>query len=223
MYFHHVIAGEIIMLSDEALLKSFTLFFVLLNPFLLSIYLLDLITDLRTEVFARVLVRGALISSVVFCLFSWGGEAIFSDYLQVEFASFQVFGGVVFLLIGIRFVFTGADSIRATRGKPEHLAGSIAMPFMIGPGTVSASVVIGARHTLPTAFSVIVLTLALTVLLVIAIKFAHDFMKERNARLVDRYMEVVGRVSALLIGTIAVEMIFEGVASWLGKSMPQPM
>jgi multiple antibiotic resistance protein len=141
----------------------------------------------------------------------------------VEFASFQVFGGVVFLLIGIRFVFTGADSIRATRGKPEHLAGSIAMPFMIGPGTVSASVVIGARHTLPTAFSVIVLTLALTVLLVIAIKFAHDFMKERNARLVDRYMEVVGRVSALLIGTIAVEMIFEGVVSWLGKSMPQLM
>jgi hypothetical protein len=33
MYFHHVIAVEIIMLSDEAQLKSFTLFFVLLNPF----------------------------------------------------------------------------------------------------------------------------------------------------------------------------------------------
>jgi small neutral amino acid transporter SnatA (MarC family) len=77
MYFHHVIAGEIIMLSDEPLPKSCALFFVLLNPFLLSIYLLDLITDLKTEVFARVLVRGALISSIVFCLFSWGGEAIF--------------------------------------------------------------------------------------------------------------------------------------------------
>lgn len=58
-------------LSDELLLKSSTLFFVLLNPFLRSIYLLDLITDLKTEVFARV--RGAPISSVVFCLFSWGG------------------------------------------------------------------------------------------------------------------------------------------------------
>ena len=29
------------------------------------------------------------------------------------------------------------------RGAPEHLAGTIAMPFMIGPGTISAAVVTG--------------------------------------------------------------------------------
>ena len=44
---------------DEFYLKSFTLFFVLLNPFLLSIYLIDLITDLQMDVFSRMLLRGA--------------------------------------------------------------------------------------------------------------------------------------------------------------------
>lgn len=34
------------------------------------------------------------------------------------------------------------------RGKAEHLAGSVAMPFMIGPGTVNASVIIGTKHNL---------------------------------------------------------------------------
>jgi len=205
---------------QEPHVSSFLLFFALLNPFLLSIYLIDLITDLKPGVFMRVLVRGTLISAVVFSLFAWGGDAIFSQYLRVRFASFQVFGGVIFLLIGIRFVFSGADALRSIRGQPEHLAGSIAMPFMIGPGTVSASVVIGARLPVLEAFAVIALTLALTVGMVLALKFVHDYVKEYNKALVDRYIEVVGRLSALLIGTFALEMLFEGIGTWLQDTTP---
>jgi multiple antibiotic resistance protein len=201
-------------------LASFLLLFALLNPFLMSIYLIDLISDLGVTVFLRVLARGAIISGIVFMGFTWGGDAIFSEYLHVRFASFHVFGGVVFLLIGVRFVFSGVDAMRSMRGQPEHVAGSIAMPFMIGPGTVSASVVVGARLPLPNAAAVIFLTLAFTVVLVTAIKIAHDYVKERNARIIDRYMEIVGRLSALLIGTIAVEMIFEGLGSWLQNTAP---
>ncbi len=203
------------MLDSQSLLQSFTLFFSLLNPFLLSIYLLDLITDLDTRTFYRVLIRASLISGAVFWLFAWGGESIFTRYLQVRFASFQLFGGIIFLLIGIRFVFSGVAAVRASRGPPEHLAGSIAMPFLIGPGTVSAAVVIGARHDFLLSGLIIFGTLALTMTLVVALKVVHDYVKDRNARLIDRYMEVVGRISALLIGTIAVEMILVGGDAWL--------
>jgi small neutral amino acid transporter SnatA (MarC family) len=205
----------------EPHVSSALLLFALLNPFLMSIYLLDLITELPRAVFVRVLARDALISALVFSVFAWGGDAIFSGVLQVRFASFQVFGGIIFLAIGLRFVFKGADAMRTIRGQPEHLAGSIAMPFMIGPGTLSASVVVGARLPVPDAIGVIFATLAVTVALVAAIKLAHDLLKERNARLVDRYIEIVGRVSALLIGTFAVEMIFEGIGGWLEDPAPQ--
>ena len=205
----------------EPHIASFLLLFALLNPFLMSVYLLDLITDLPREMFVKVLARGALVSAIVFSLFAWTGDAIFSDVLHVRFASFQVFGGIIFLAIGVRFVFSGADAMRAIRGQPEHIAGSIAMPFMIGPGTVSASVVVGARLPLPDAVMVIFATLAAAVGLVAAIKFAHDYLKERNARVVDRYIEIVGRTSALLIGTFAVEMIFEGVGTWLEDTAPK--
>ena len=110
--------------------------------------------------------------------------------------------------------------MRVVRGQPEHLAGSIAMPFMIGPGTVSASVVVGTRLPMPGAIAVIIATLALTVAFVTALKVAHDYLKERNARLIDRYVEVVGRLSALLIGTFSVEMIFEGLGSWPQNTAP---
>ncbi|MBX3234104.1 MAG: MarC family protein [Labilithrix sp.] len=195
--------------------KSFLLLFMLLNPFLMSVYLLDLIHDLRVATFVRVLARGAVIAGSAFCFFAWTGDAIFSDYLQVRFASFQVFGGIVFLIIGVRFVFEGVQTIRKLRGPVEHVAGSIALPFMIGPGTVSASVVIGARLPLAGAIAVIVIVMLSTVLLLFLLKLVHDRVKVTNARLTERYLEVVGRISALLIGTFSVEMILDGVTTWL--------
>ena len=70
------------------------------------------------------------------------------------------------------------------------------------------------------SIAIIAATLLLTVALVTALKLAHDYLKERNARLFDRYVEVVGRLSALLIGTFAVEMLFEGLGSWLQNTAP---
>lgn len=195
--------------------KSFLLLLTLLNPFMMSIYLLDLIHELETRAFARVLGRGVLIAGLAFAFFAWTGDAVFSRYLQVRFASFQVFGGIIFLLIGIRFVFEGVGTIRRLRGAPEQLAGSIAMPFMIGPGTVSASIVVGARHPLVGALAVIAAALFATTCVVLLIKVLHEQLKERSARLTDRYIEIVGRVSALVIGTFSVEMIMEGLTTWL--------
>jgi multiple antibiotic resistance protein len=48
---------------------------------------------------------------------------------------------------------------------------------------------------------------------------------ERNGLLVDRYVDVVGRVSALVIGTLSVEMLLSGIDLWLstGKTGPAPL
>jgi small neutral amino acid transporter SnatA (MarC family) len=160
-------------------------------------------------------VRAFVISGGVFFLFAWVGEAIFTRMLQVRFEAFLIFGGLVFLIIAIRYMINGANVIDTLRGPPEHLAGSIAMPFMIGPGTVSASVLIGARLPILFAALAIIVALVTSCLLLIVFKLLHDWAKERNEALVERYVEIAGRVSALLIGTIAVEMVFRGVESWL--------
>lgn len=196
------------------ILQGMMLLLVLLNPFLMAVYLLDLIEELDTRTFFLILLRGVAIAFAVFCVFTIGGDFIFRDLFQVRFASFQVFGGVLFLIIGVRFVQVGPGALSQMRGKPGHIAGSIAMPFMVGPGTVSASVVIGARLTLPFAVLAIAAAMALTLGGVFAIKWMHDHVRERNAGLVERYVDFVGRASALLVGTIAVDMIFSGVQLW---------
>ncbi|USP41491.1 MarC family protein [Acinetobacter sp. XS-4] len=198
-------------------ISTFILFFSLLNPFLMSIYMIGLIRHTDTRVFNKALIQGGLIAYVVFLLFAWGGEAIFNRYLNVRFESFQIFGGLIFLVIGYRYVFQGADTIGEMRGAPEHLAGTVAMPFMIGPGTISAAVVTGMSMSLVEAAIVIALVLFLSCSVLIAMKFSHDHLRYSHAKYIDRYFDVVGRLAALLIGTIAVDMIVNGVTRLIDK------
>ena len=192
-------------------IHSFALFFSLLNPFLMSIYMVGMIRNSEAKVFNRALIQGCVIAFVVFMLFAWGGETIFSKYLNVRFEAFQIFGGLIFLVIGYRYVFQGADTIGEMRGAPEHLAGTIAMPFMIGPGTISAAVVTGIGLPIGGAALIIAFTLAITCSLLILMKFAHDHLRYKHAKYIDRYVDIVGRLSALLIGTIAIDMIITGM------------
>jgi len=188
------------------------LLLALLNPFLASLCLPEAAAGLPRAALLRELVRAALISALVFSLFAWGGDALFSEVLQLRLASFQVFSGVLFLVIGLRIILKGAQAMHAARGAPGQGPGAIALPLMIGPGTVSASLLVGARLPVPDAVVVIFATLAISVALVAAL---------RRARLADRYVELAGRVAALLIGTFAVELIFEGIGGWLEDPAPQ--
>ena len=193
-------------------LHAFALFFSLLNPFLMSIYMLGIIRNSEARVFNRALIQGSLISFVVFIIFAKTGEAFFHDVLHVRFESFQIFGGIIFLVIGYRYVFEGADTIGVMRGAPHHLAGTIAMPFMIGPGTISAAVITGIQLSLWQLVLVIFVTLFLTCSLLILMKYAHDHLQHRHSNYIDLYVDIVGRLAALLIGTIAIDMIVTGVS-----------
>lgn len=199
----------------EQFTESAILMVVLLNPFLMSIYLIGLFRQLTRPVLASVLARAALISGAMFALFAVAGDTIFRDVLQVRFAAFLIFGGIVFLVIAVRFVQEGGDAIVVLRGEPRHLAGSIAMPFMVGPGTVSASVLAGSRLPVWAAVGSLALGLMVTVACVLGLKIIHDMVAQRNEALVQRYIEIVGRISALVVGTIAVEMILRGLDQWM--------
>ncbi|MBF7687348.1 MarC family protein [Acinetobacter rathckeae] len=199
-------------------IHSFALFFALMNPFLMSIYMAGMIRNTDAKIFNKALIQGSLISYVVFVFFAWGGETIFTEYLNVRFESFQIFGGIIFLVIGYRYVFQGADTIGDTRGATENLAGTVAMPFMIGPGTISASVVMGMEIKTIGAILVLALTLFLTSTILMLMKYMHDNLRYKHAKFVDYYFDIVGRLSALLIGTIAIDMIVTGVTRLIQHS-----
>lgn len=195
----------------ETFIKSAWLLFLLLNPFLMSVYLIALIRDLDRPAFALVMRRAHLVALGVFGSFAVLGDALFTQVFNVRFASFLIFGGIVFLLIGIRSVFSGTTVLFETRGTPAHLSGAVAMPFMIGPGTVSASVFAGAQQSWPLALATVATALAASYAAIVLFKRLLDRARARDEELVQGYINVSGRIVALFTGTYAIEMILRGI------------
>jgi len=199
------------------IISSSVLLLMLLNPFLVVVYLIDVMEKMESITFRQVLLRAGVISSVVFCMFAIIGDTIFSKIIHVEFASFQIFGGIVFLLIGLQFVFRGPQAIEILRGESEHLAGAIAMPVLIGPGTVSVSVLIGKKLDPLMASISIFSAVAISIVIILLLKYLYDIVRTRHERLIQRYIEIAGRITALYIGTVSLEMIIQGIRTWVGK------
>ncbi|MGH0035690.1 MAG: MarC family protein [Myxococcota bacterium] len=202
----------------KEILESVSLLLALLNPFLLVVYLTDLVSNLDQRQFRRVLARAGGVAAFVFCAFAVLGDVVFTRLIHADFASFQIFGGIVFVLIGLQFVFRGPTAIEILRGESAHIAGAVAMPVLIGPGTISASVVIGKSLEPLVACVVVFGSVTLSLLIVVLLKTLHDYVRPRNEALVERYIEIAGRITALYVGTVAIEMIMQGISGWLAKA-----
>ena len=57
----------------------------------------------------------------------------------------------------------------------------------------------------------IALALCLTIIMLMLLKYAFDIIKVRNANLLERYIDITGRIAALLTGTIGIQMILQGI------------
>lgn len=198
-------------------LDSSILLLMLLNPFFVILYLIDVIRKKTFWQFTHILISAGILSFCVFSAFAILGDVIFISIFQAEFASFQIFGGVIFLIIGIQFVFKGTTSIDILRGDSSDLKGAIAMPVMIGPGTISASVLAGQRLDSGTAILSIFVAISLSIIVMILLKALHDYVRPKNEKLIESYAENAGRIMALYIGTFSVEMVMKGVRAWISK------
>ncbi len=205
----------------ETELKAFLLLFVLLNPFILSIYLLELVRELSLKEFSAQIVKAVVLSFAIFLVFAWAGERIFADVLQIRFLAFMIFGGVIFLIVGVRLILGIGPPVEVPAAGHHDMSGAIAMPFIVGPGTISAVVIISSstRHFGATA-AIIALAMSAAVLALLALKWLHDFVRYRNERYVERYTEIAGRVTALFTGSFAIDMILKGFERWMTELPP---
>lgn len=51
----------------------------------------------------------------------------------------------------------------------------------------------------------------------IGLKVLHDLVRPKREPLIEKYIEITGRITALFVGTISVEMIMQGVRTWVHK------
>lgn len=188
------------------------IFIVMLNPFALFSYLEPLKQDLDNRKYNYVLFKASLISFVIYSVFVFGGNFLFEKVFQIHFESFRIFGGIVIFAFAFHYIMSGDKGILKFKSSLDDLASDIALPFMVGAGTIS--IVMLMRHDLSIMNSLFAILIALTLNFLTIFTLGHLKNLFRNKKLryaFDENMSIFIRIMGFFSGAIGLNMVIAGI------------
>jgi len=186
-------------------------FLVLINPIVTFIYLQPVIKRMPYRELLRVIAQGSLVALVIFFIFSVIGNSFFKDVLQVKFESFRVFGGLVIAYLAFAMIVQGRTSLITYEDDHASIANQIAMPLLIGAGTISLSIIIGNNYNpMGSAFILSIVMLINFLALALLTAFQNN-IKRYFSKDFDNYMEAALRLFAFFAGAIGINMLVTGI------------
>jgi len=191
----------------EMMLKSLVQSFAILNPIALSLYLAGVMEELDRRNFARVLAGACIIFLLAACAFALAGEALLVDWLGVCPEAPRTFGGTVFFIVAYDYIVKGYKAVEILHGSLSHLPSAIALPFMIGAGTITQSILVGKRHAPAASVGVTATGVAFAFLVVFGFKLIRGCLEGAREELFDKYANILARLNGLLIGAISTGIV----------------
>lgn len=187
-------------------------FLVMLNPFALFLYLKPVMQNLSDHDFRRVFFKATLISFFIFLAFLLFGDVFFLQVFRINFESFRIFGGVVIFSLAYLFIVRGEKAFIQMKGDLHDIASEIALPFMVGAGTISLTILMGNRLLLWQGIVALVIILLITFITIIGLKRMRAAIPSEKWQIAfDRNMEILLRINGFFLGAIGVDMIILGI------------
>jgi multiple antibiotic resistance protein len=187
-------------------------FLIMLNPFAMFLYLLPVMEELSQRSFLKVLLKASVISFAVFIAFLAAGDFLFQNVFQIHFESFRVFGGIIIFSYAYMFIVKGQKAFIHMKESLDDLASEIALPFMVGAGTISLTVLIGHNFSFLEGILAILAVLVINYFIIVLLKNMRDGIEKTKFRVAfDKNMQVFLRLNGFFIGAIGINMIVVGI------------
>lgn len=194
------------------MISTIIAFVVMLNPFALFLYLQPIMKELDDRTFTKVLLKANLISFGIYSIFLLFGDFIFNGLFQIHFDSFRIFGGIIIFSFAYLFIVKGERAMIQMKGDLDDLASNIALPFMVGAGTISLTILMTQKHNAIMAFGMLFGALLLNFLTIMLLKALRVQIEKRRFRVAfDKNMEVLLRLNGFLVGAIGIDMMITGI------------
>ena len=194
------------------MLSSIIEILVMLNPFALFLYLEPIRKDLTHKSFMLVIFKATLISLFICLVFFLSGDFIFRRVFQIEFESFRIFGGIIIFSYAYFFIVKGQRALIMIKENLDDLASEIALPFMVGAGTISLSILLSQKHSLLIGATSLFIIFAVNFLVLFAMKRFRDSIDGKKFKTAfDKNMEVLLRLNGFFIGAIGINMVLTGI------------
>jgi len=189
-------------------------FLVMLNPFALFLYLKPIMKDLSDADFRSVFLKASTISFCIYLVFLLFGDLVFQKVFRINFESFRIFGGIVLFSFSYMFIVQGKKAFIQIKGDLHDLASEIALPFMVGAGTISLTVLMSEQLQLWQGAVALALIMLINYLTIMGLKQVRRAMQSQKFQTAfDKIMELLLRINGFFLGAIGVDMVVTGVSN----------
>lgn len=185
------------------------LLFLILDPLGNIPVFLSLLRELPPQRQRWVLARELLIALVVLMLFLWAGKYAL-ELMHLRQESVSIAGGIVLFLIGIRMIFPPPEGLMGEIPDGEPFIVPMAIPLVAGPSGMAAVILMGSND--PSRLLDWSLALLIAWAATAAILFSATYLYKW---LGQRALVAVERLMGMLLVAISVQMLMDGIATYL--------
>ncbi|RDV11500.1 MarC family protein [Pontibacter diazotrophicus] len=189
-------------------------FLVMLNPFALFLYLKPVMNDLPDSDFRAVFLKATMISFFIYLVFLLFGDLVFQKVFRINFESFRIFGGIVLFSFAYIFIVQGKKAFIQIKGDLHDLASEIALPFMVGAGTISLTILMSDQLELWQGVVSLALIMLINFIIIMGLKQIRRGMRSKSVQTAfDKNMELLLRINGFFLGAIGVDMVVTGISN----------
>ncbi len=186
----------------------------MLNPFALFLYLQPIRKDLNKDMFHKVIFKATLTSFLICLIFFYFGDVIFEKYFNISFDSFRIFGGIIIFSFSYLFIVKGQEAMIIMKEDLDDLASEIALPFMVGAGTISLSILLSQKVNLIIGTLLLVIIFIINFFIISFLNYLRESIQKNKIKVAfDKNMEVLLRLNGFFIGAIGINMVISGIRS----------
>lgn len=199
----------------DSILSAFVLLFIVVDPIGDAALFAGLTLEESRRHRRRMAVQAIAVAAVILVLFYLLGDKLLA-LLGIGIPAFRITGGILLFLLAVDMVFARPSGMRsATKGERIEAAERsdvsvfpMAFPLIAGPGALT-TVLLMAAETPPGATVMIPLLIIFSVLSVTLLALlAATYLEHVLGR---TGVNVVGRISGLILSALAVQYVIDGI------------
>jgi len=202
------------------ILNAFVVLFVVVDPVGNAPIFATLTRSLSEAERRRTALKGVALAAAILLAFFIGGNALLGA-LGIGLPAFRITGGLLLFLVAIDMVFARQSGLRGTtaseraeaRERDDLSIFPLAFPLIAGPGAIT-TVLLMAGHGDSWGEHLVRLGVIVSVLLITLISL---LLTGRMVRLLgETGANVIDRLLGLILATIAVQFVVDGVRQAFG-------
>jgi MarC family membrane protein len=158
-----------------------------------------------------VILRECLFAFVILLAFLAGGRT-FMQWLQLSDVALAIAGGIILFLISLRMVFPHPDGLFGDLRDSEPFLVPLAVPSIAGPSALATVMLMASRDPVRLWTWVLALTIGMAVTTAVLVA-APRLQKVLG----DRAIVAMERLMGLVLTAVAVQMLLNGVQTFLAE------